>query len=75
MGDEIYLSGTLDYELVYRRSECKSRRICRFVDYDFIGDLVRIRSLTGYMYILDGCLINWRASLQDVVALSTIEVE
>lgn len=27
------------------------------------------------MYILDGCLINWKASLQDVVALSTIEAE
>ena len=27
------------------------------------------------MYILDGCLINWKASLQDVVALSIIEAE
>ena len=33
------------------------------------------RSLTEYLYKLDDCLINWKASLQHVVALSTTEAE
>ncbi|KAH9657534.1 hypothetical protein KPL70_023118 [Citrus sinensis] len=41
----------------------------------YLRDLDRRRSLTGYLYILDGCLINWKASLQHVVALSTTEAE
>ncbi|KAH9716242.1 hypothetical protein KPL71_021390 [Citrus sinensis] len=39
------------------------------------GDLDRRRSLTGYLFMLNGCLINWKANLQHVVALSTTEAE
>ncbi|KAH9647652.1 hypothetical protein KPL70_025267 [Citrus sinensis] len=70
-----YLSGTLSHGLVYGKSGIKSEGIFGFVDSDFAGDLDRRRSLAGYLYMLDGCLINWKASLQHVVALSTTEVE
>lgn len=70
-----YLSGTLNQGLVYGKSGIKSEGISGFVDSDFAGDLDRRRSLTGYLYMLDGCLINWKASLQYVVALSTTEAE
>ncbi|KAH9687012.1 hypothetical protein KPL70_014605 [Citrus sinensis] len=70
-----YLSGTLDHGLVYGKSRIKSKGISGFVDSDFAGDLDRRRSLAGYLYMLDGCLINWKASLQHVVALSTTEAE
>lgn len=33
------------------------------------------RSLIGYMFLFNGCLINWKATLQHMVALSTIETE
>ncbi|KAH9648352.1 hypothetical protein KPL70_025549 [Citrus sinensis] len=68
-----YLSGTLNQGLVYRKSGIKSEGISGFVDSDFAGDLDRRRSLIGYLYMLNGCLINWKASLQHVVALSTTE--
>ena len=53
-----YLSGTLSHGLVYGKSGIKSEGICGFIDSDFAGDLDRRRSLIGYMYKLDDCLIN-----------------
>ncbi|KAH9679155.1 hypothetical protein KPL71_026007 [Citrus sinensis] len=41
----------------------------------YMGDLDKRRSLTGYLFTLSGCTINWKASLQSVVALSTTESE
>ena len=70
-----YLSGTLNQGLVYGKSGIKSEGINGFVDSDFAGDLDRRRSLIGYLYMLDGCLINWKASLQHVVALSITEAK
>ena len=46
-----------------------------YVDSDYAGDLDRRRSLTGNMFMLNGCLISWKASLQHAVALSTTQAE
>ena len=46
-----------------------------YVNANYAGNLDKRRSLTGYLFILNHCTINWKASLQSVVALSTIEVE
>ena len=45
-----------------------------YVDFDFARDLDK-RSLTGYVFTIEGYTISWRATLQNTVALSTIEVE
>ena len=40
--------------------------------------LIKRRSLTGYLFRLSdctNCTISWKASLQNIVALSTTEVE
>lgn len=34
-----------------------------------------MRFFRGYMFMLNGCLINWKVCLQHVVTLFTIEVE
>ncbi|KAH9800560.1 hypothetical protein KPL71_000707 [Citrus sinensis] len=68
-----YLKGTQQYGLVYGKSAGKVAGLYGYVDSDYAGDLDRKRSLTGYMFFLDGCLVNWKASLQHVVALSTTE--
>lgn len=70
-----YLKGTQEYGLVYGKSARKVTGLCGYVDSDFAGDLDRRRSLIGYLFFLDGCLVNWKASLQHVVALSTTEAE
>ena len=42
---------------------------------DFVGDLDKMRSQTGFLFTLGGCTVNWKATLQNVVALSTTETE
>lgn len=57
-----------------RMLKIKKREITRYVDSDYAGDLDK-RSLIGCVFTLYGCTINWQATLQFIVALSTAEVE
>ena len=50
-------------------------QIVGYVDSDYAGDLDKRRSLTGYLFTLNNCTVNWKAQLQSVVALSTTEAE
>ncbi|KAK3010846.1 hypothetical protein RJ639_011525 [Escallonia herrerae] len=42
---------------------------------NYAGDLDRRTSLTGYIFTFSNCVISWKATLQTIVALSTIEAE
>lgn len=42
---------------------------------DLSRDLDKRSSLTGYMFLLNGSLLNWKVSLQYVVALLTIKAK
>ncbi|XP_071913996.1 uncharacterized protein [Coffea arabica] len=44
-------------------------------DSDYAGDLDRRRSLSGYVFCINGCAVSWKATLQPIVVLSTTEVE
>ncbi|GKC60900.1 zinc finger, CCHC-type containing protein [Tanacetum coccineum] len=46
-----------------------------FVDSDYAKDSDKGRSITGYAFLVQGCVVSWKAMLQHVVALSTIEAE
>jgi hypothetical protein len=46
-----------------------------YVDSDYGAYLDKRRSLTCYVCIVCGCAVSWRACLQPIVALSTIEAE
>ncbi|KAH9705116.1 hypothetical protein KPL70_011757 [Citrus sinensis] len=70
-----YLSGTADYDLIYGTKRGTEVDVEGYVDADYAGDLDKRRSLTGYLFTLSSCTINWKASLQSVVALSIIEAE
>ncbi|KAH9762165.1 hypothetical protein KPL70_000710 [Citrus sinensis] len=70
-----YLKGTLDHGLMYGKSKHEVCDIRGYVDSDFAGDLDRRKSISGYLFILDSCLISWKATLQHIVALSSTEAE
>ena len=70
-----YLNSTEKYGLLYERSEGRSSGLWGYVDSDFAGEYDRRRSLTWYLFMLNGCIISWKASFQHVVALSTTEAE
>ncbi|GJY28760.1 hypothetical protein Tco_0404527 [Tanacetum coccineum] len=46
-----------------------------FVDSDYVKDPDKGRSITGYAFLVRGCVVSWKATLQHVVALSTTEAE
>ena len=49
--------------------------IVGYTDSNYGGDLLRRRSLICYVFTLFGCAITWKATLQSIVALYTIEAE
>ena len=57
------LKGTVDIGLAYDRASIDGSSIVRFVDFDFVGDLDKSRSLTGYVFTLFDCAISWEATL------------
>lgn len=67
-----YLRGTTDVCLQFGRTR---DGVIGYVDSDFAGDLDKRRSFTGYIFTIGGCAISWKATLQTIVALSTIEAE
>nr|GEY30295.1 retrovirus-related Pol polyprotein from transposon TNT 1-94 [Tanacetum cinerariifolium] len=70
-----YLKGTADVGLVYGRGQGKHLHVDGFVDADYAKDLDKGRSVTGYVFMVHGCVVSWKATLQHVVALSTTEAE
>ena len=67
-----YIIGTLDVALCYGGLEFTVRG---YVDSDFVGDLDKRKSTTGYVFTLAGAAVSWVSKLQTVVALSTTEAE
>lgn len=70
-----YLYSILSCGLVYGKNKGSYEGLLGLVDSDYAGDLDMRRSLIGYMFLFNGFLINWKATLQHVVALSTTEAE
>ena len=46
-----------------------------FVDADFGGDVDTRRSITGFIFSMNGGPMSWRSCLQPITALSTTEAE
>ncbi|GJR45929.1 retrovirus-related pol polyprotein from transposon TNT 1-94, partial [Tanacetum coccineum] len=61
--------------LVYGRDQGKHVDVNGFVDADYAKDPNKGRSITGYVFMVHGCVVSWKATLQHVVALSTTEAE
>ncbi|GJZ99349.1 retrotransposon protein, putative, ty1-copia subclass [Tanacetum coccineum] len=61
--------------LVYGRDQGKHVDVDGFVDADYAKDPDKGRSITGYVFMVHGCVVSWKATLQHVVALSTTEAE
>lgn len=56
-----YLRDTSDFSLLFDRDMDSSDQVTGFI--------------SGYVFVLCGCVVNWKAQLQPVVALSTVEIE
>ena len=67
-----YLKVTMDYCLVYQRSELS---LVGYSDVDWGGDLDQLKSTSGYVFLLNKGAISWCSKEQTCIALLTMEVE
>ncbi|XP_060195083.1 secreted RxLR effector protein 161-like [Lycium barbarum] len=70
-----YVKGSVDIGLVFDRDKASSYDVVGFVNSDYGGDLDHMRSIFGYIFSLCSGAISWKAQLQSIAALSTIEAE
>ncbi|GJY63620.1 retrovirus-related pol polyprotein from transposon TNT 1-94 [Tanacetum coccineum] len=61
--------------LVYGRDQGKHVDVDGFVDANYAKDPNKGRSIIGYVFMVHGCIVSWKAALQHVVALSTTEAK
>lgn len=65
-----YLKGSSTYGLLYGNTKGDTNEVVVFVDSDFVGDLDRRKSNSGYVFMLNICMISWKIIISSVVALS-----
>nr|GEV54353.1 retrotransposon protein, putative, Ty1-copia subclass [Tanacetum cinerariifolium] len=70
-----YLRGTANVGLIYRTNRGNHKDVTGFVDSEYAKDPDKGRSITGYAFLVHGCVVSWKAMLQHVMALSTTEAE
>ncbi|GKE79111.1 retrovirus-related pol polyprotein from transposon TNT 1-94 [Tanacetum coccineum] len=70
-----YLRGIVNVGLVYGTHRGNHVDVTGFVDSDYAKDPDKGRSITGYTFLVQGCVVSWKATLQHVVALLTTEAE
>lgn len=68
-----YQKGTPDVGLYYKDENL--HLIIVYSDYDYVGDVGSKRSMTGFVFTLDGYAVSWKTTLHLTITLSTIEAE
>ncbi|XP_062093644.1 secreted RxLR effector protein 161-like [Humulus lupulus] len=70
-----YIKGSLNVGLVFNSEPLFGSEVVGYVDSDYAGCIDTRRSLTGYVFTVQGGCVSWKANLQKVVALSSTEAE
>ena len=70
-----YIKCTIAVGLVFEK-DTRSKQLCMgYVDSNYVGDLDKCRSTTGYVFTLLQALVSWRFTLQSTMALSKTKAE
>ena len=69
-----YAKQSLDHGLKYVH-DGKPLTVTAFCDSDFAGDVRDSRSTSGYVVLVNGCVVSWRTTKQKCVSTSTVEAE
>jgi ribosomal protein L12E/L44/L45/RPP1/RPP2 len=72
-----YLKGTTSLGLTYRGEGDINGiiNVHAYTDADWAGDLEERKSTTGYLVMINKCVVSWMSKKQNTVALSTAEAE
>ena len=68
-----YLANTANYALVFDGAQGKG--LIAYTDSDYASDVIRRRSITGFLFKLASGIICWQSRAQSTIALSSTEAE
>ncbi|GJR36119.1 hypothetical protein Tco_1211803 [Tanacetum coccineum] len=70
-----YLRNTKDKFLVYRGDMKRELRVSYYTDAGYLTDAGDLKSQTGYVFILNGGVVDWKSTKQSISATSSIDAE
>ncbi|KAH9678644.1 Integrase catalytic domain-containing protein [Citrus sinensis] len=56
----MYLNGTVNCGLLHGKTKANGEGLKGYIDSDYVGDLDRMMSLIGYIFMLNDCVVNWK---------------
>jgi len=65
----------MDVGLIFEKDTTGKQKCIRYADYDYVRDLDKCRSTTGYVFTLSQAPVSWHSILQPTIALSITEAE
>ncbi|GJZ52410.1 retrotransposon protein, putative, ty1-copia subclass [Tanacetum coccineum] len=70
-----YLRNTKDMFLVYGGDLKRELRVSCYTDAGYLTDADDLKSQTGYVFILNGGVVDWKSAKQSIFATSSAEAE
>ncbi|GJU07227.1 putative retrotransposon protein [Tanacetum coccineum] len=70
-----YLRNTKDMFLVYRGDIKRELRVSCYTDGGYLTDADDLKSQTGYVFVLNGGVVDWKSDKQSIFATSSIEAK
>ncbi|GJW85249.1 retrotransposon protein, putative, ty1-copia subclass [Tanacetum coccineum] len=70
-----YLRNTKDMFLVYGGDIKRELRVSCYTDAGYLTDAGDLKSQTGYVFILNGGVVDWKSTKQSIFATSSAEAE
>ncbi|GKC39459.1 retrotransposon protein, putative, ty1-copia subclass [Tanacetum coccineum] len=70
-----YLRNTKDMFLVYGGDIKRELRVSCYTDVGYLTDADDLKSQTGYVFILNGGVVDWKSTKQSIFATSSAEAE
>ena len=70
-----YVKTTIEYSLVFTRSDSGNLKLKGYTDSDYAGDISDRKSTSGYIFMYGECTISWNSSKQKILSLSSTEAE
>ncbi|GJS81201.1 hypothetical protein Tco_0747742 [Tanacetum coccineum] len=70
-----YLRNTKDMFLVYEGDTKRELRVSCYTDAGYLTDADDLKSQTGYVFILNGGVVDWKSIKQSIFATSSIDAK
>ncbi|GJR58873.1 retrotransposon protein, putative, ty1-copia subclass [Tanacetum coccineum] len=70
-----YLRNTKDMFLVYGGDLKRELRVSCYTDVGYLTDADDLKSQTGYVFVLNGGVVDWKSAKQSIFATSSVEAE